>query len=340
LTEFPRDELSAANFAWTEEPVPTPESGQVAVRNLYLSLDPTNRIWASGRESYLPAMKLGDVMRGITLGVVTVSDDKRFAVGDLVTGLLGWQDYAVVRASALSPVHRDSRLPLVDYLGVMGSIGLTAYFGLLDVGRPSKGETVLVSAAAGAVGSLVGQIARNAGCRTVGLVGNQEKARWITEELRFDGAINYRDEDVAGAIARECPAGVDIFFDNVGGPILDHAMGHLNQRGRIVLCGLISQYNNSSPVQQLHNLGRFLVQRGRMEAFIVIDYLSRAGEAFERLAEWLHQGLLIHRVETVQGLELAPDALSKLFDGTNVGKLVVQIDRAPELTVEIVRAGA
>ena len=311
-----------------------PDDGQVLVRNTYLSLDPTNRIWAGGAQSYLPAMKLGEVMRGLTLGEVIASRDARVEVGACVTGLMGWQDYAVVRASTVQVLQCDPRRPVTDYLGVMGSTGLTAYFGLLDVGMPRSGETVLVSAAAGAVGSLVGQIARIHGCRTVGLVGSVSKARWITEELGFDGAINYREQNVREAIARECPAGVDIYFDNVGGEILDAAMGQLNLYGRIVLCGLISQYNSPSPLQELRNLGRLLVHRGRMQAFIVIDYLSRANEAYVQIADWLGQGRLQHRVEIVQGLEHAPAALGKLFDGSNAGKLLVQIQReapaAPE----------
>jgi NADPH-dependent curcumin reductase CurA len=326
LAEFPQGELRAENFRWSESEVPAPADGQLVVRNRYLSLDPTNRIWASGAKSYLPAMKLGEVMRSLTLGEVVASRDARIEVGACVTGLLGWQDYAVVRASAVQVLQCDPRRPVTDYLGVMGSTGLTAYFGLLDVGIPRSGETVLVSAAAGAVGSLVGQIARLQGCRAVGVVGSASKAQWITKELGFDGAINYREEDVAEAIARECPSGVDIYFDNVGGDILDAAMGQINLRGRIVLCGLISQYNSSSPLQELRNLGRFLVQRGRMQAFIVIDYLSRANEAYAQIADWLERGQLQYRVDIVQGLEHAPAALAKLFDGSNVGKLLVQIN--------------
>jgi NADPH-dependent curcumin reductase len=330
LAEFPQGALAAENFRWGESDVPSLPDGQVLVRNLYLSLDPTNRIWASGAVSYLPAMKLGEVMRGVGLGVVIASRDASFAAGDCVTGLLGWQDFAVLKASSVMRVLRDMRLPLTDYLGAMGTIGLTAYFGLMDIGRPRPGETVLVSAAAGAVGSLVGQMARIHGCRTVGLVGSADKARWITDELGFDSAINYQTESVPEAIGRQCPAGVDIYFDNVGGPILDAAMGQLNLHGRIVLCGLISQYNKVSPVQELHNLGRFLVNRGRMEAFIVVDYLSRANEAYTQIADWLQQGQLIRRVEVVCGLEQAPAALGKLFDGSNTGKLIVQIDNDPE----------
>ena len=271
-----------------------PADGQVLVRNRYLSLDPTNRIWASGAQSYLPAMKLGEVMRGVTLGEVIASRDPRVEVGACVTGLLGWQDYALVRTAAVQVLQCDPRRPVTDYLGVLGNTGLTAYFGLLDVGTPRSGETVLVSAAAGAVGSLVGQIARIQGCRTVGLVGTASKARWLTEELGFDGAINYREENVPEAIARECPSGVDIYFDNVGGEILDAAMGQLNLRGR-------------------------------MQAFIVIDYLSRANEAYVQIADWLEQGRLQYRVDIVKGLEHAPAALGQLFDGSNVGKLLVQM---------------
>jgi NADPH-dependent curcumin reductase CurA len=341
LAEFPQGELRADHFRWNESEVIAPTEGQVLVRNTYLSLDPTNRIWASGAQSYLPAMKLGEVMRGLTLGEVLVSRDPRVEVGACVTGLLGWQDYAVVRASAVQVLRCDPRRAVTDYLGVMGSTGLTAYFGLLDVGVPRSGETVLVSAAAGAVGSLVGQIARIQGCRAVGLVGTESKARWITEELGFSAAINYREGKVREAIARECPSGVDIYFDNVGGDMLDAAMGQLNLRGRIVLCGLISNYNSSSPLQELRNLGNFLVQRGRMQAFIVLDYLARANEAHTQIAEWLEQGRLKYRVDVVQGLEHAPAALAKLFDGSNIGKLLVQVQgKAPDASVPATTGGS
>jgi len=325
LAAFPRGRIQPGDFQWSQIPLPEPGDGQVLVRNIYLSLDPTNRLWASGRTSYLPALKLGDVMRGITLGVVSASRDPKFAVGDYVTGALGWQSYALARGGELARLPRAGRLPLTAYLSVLGSSGLTAYFGLLEIGKACAGETVLVSAAAGSVGSLVAQIAKAQGCHVVGIAGSDDKCRWLREELRIDAAINYRTQALAEAIARHCPGGVDVYFDNVGGETLDAAMGAIALRGRIVLCGLISQYNDERPQQLLTNLGRFLVQRGRMEAFIVIDYLPRAREAHAALSKWLQAGQLHYRVDVVAGLEQAPAALERLFTGTNQGKQLVQI---------------
>jgi NADPH-dependent curcumin reductase CurA len=330
LAAFPCGAIRPGDFEWTEAPLPNVGDGQILARNIYLSLDPTNRMWASGEETYLPALKLGEVMRGITLAVVEESRHPKFVRGDLVTGALGWQHYAVAEATDVSRLPRENRSPLTGYLGVIGSIGLTAYFGLLEVGRPQRGETVLISAAAGAVGSLVGQIAKIQGCRVVGLAGSEEKCRWICGELGFDAAINYRTQDILEGVARECPAGVDVYFDNVGGDILDAAMGAINLRGRIVLCGLISQYNAETPRQSLTHLNRFLIQRARMEAFIVLDYLPRAREGFAALTQWLQEGRLKYRVDVMQGLERAPAALANLFDGTNQGKQLVQISPEPD----------
>jgi len=329
LAAFPQGPIQAGDFEWCKCPVPAVGDGQILVRNIYLSLDPTHRIWASGEETYLPPLRLGEVMRGGTLGLVEESRHPRFQPGDLVMGALGWQVYAVSDGTEVSRLPRSNRLPLTAYLSVIGSIGLTAYFGLLDVGRAKAGETVLVSAAAGAVGSLVGQIARLQGCRVVGLAGSDDKCRWLAEELGFDAAINYRTQDLSQEIARHCPSGVDIYFDNVGGEVLDAAMGALNLRGRIVLCGLISQYNDTAPRQSLSNLTRFLIKRARMEAFIVIDYLPRAQEAYTALTRWLQEGCLRYRADVLQGLEQAPAALSRLFEGANQGKQLVQISAEP-----------
>jgi len=329
LAAFPQGDIRLSDFAWSEERVPAAGEGQILVRNIYLSLDPTNRLWASGEETYLPALKLGDIMRGITLGIVETSRHPKFRCGDLVTGTLGWQRYALSDGSDVSRLPRENRLPLVTYLGVMGSTGLTAYFGLLEIGRPSPGETVLVSAAAGSVGSLVGQIAKLHGCRVVGLTGSQAKCRWIVDDLGFDAAINYRSEKVGEAIGVKCPDGVDIYFDNVGGDILDAAMGAINLHGRIVVCGQISQYNMQSPQQVFWHMHRFLIHRVRMEAFIVIDYLPRAREGLVALAQWVKDGKLKYRFDIIQGLERAPAALSRLFAGSNDGKQLVQISAEP-----------
>jgi NADPH-dependent curcumin reductase len=329
LAAFPQGQIRAGDFQLCESPLPTVGGGQILVRNIYLSLDPSNRLWASGEETYLPALKLGEVLRGGTLGVVEESRHPKFQRGDLITGALGWQLWAVSGGSDVSRLPRENRLPLTAYMSVLGSSGLTAYFGLLDVGRPQAGETVLVSAAAGAVGSLVGQIAKLQGCRVVGLAGSDDKCRWIRESLGFDAAINYRTQNVAEAIGRHCPTGVDVYFDNVGGEILDAAMGAINLRGRIVACGLISQYNDAVPRQCLSHLTHFLIKRARMEAFIVLDYLPRAREAYAMLTQWLAAGHLQYRIDIMQGLEQAPAALARLFDGSNQGKQLLQLSPEP-----------
>jgi NADPH-dependent curcumin reductase CurA len=329
VAAFPNGPVSLSDFCWAEPSVPSLGNEEVRVRNIYLSLDPANRMWISGEATYLPALKIGDVMRGGAIGIVEESRNPRFEVGEFVSGLLGWQVYYTGNGHGLAKISRVDGIPLLAYHGVLGAVGLTAYFGLLDIGRPQPGETLLVSAAAGAVGSLVGQIGKIKGCNVVGLAGTADKCRWLLEELRFDAAINYRSGGFPGALERSCADGVDVYFDNVGGEILNAALGRINRKGRVVICGLISQYNAATPAHPLSNLSRFLIQRARMEAFIVIDYLPRAKEAFLQLTEWLLEGRLKYRVDVVQGLQQAPQALNKLFDGSNQGKLVVEISQPP-----------
>jgi NADPH-dependent curcumin reductase CurA len=329
IAKYPKAIPRASDFRWFEAPLPILRDGDVRVRNLLLSLDPTNRLWISGEETYLPAQHIGDVVRGGAIGIVEESRNTRLKVGDLVSGLLGWQLYYSGAARGLVQLPRIEGVPLLAYHGVLGAVGLTAYFGLLEIGCPQAGESVLVSAAAGAVGSLVGQIAKIKGCEVVGLAGSDDKCRWLTEELHFDAAINYRTANLNRALRESCRKGVDVYFDNVGGEILNAALGCINRKGRVVTCGLISQYNAELPVHNLSNLSRFLIQRARMEAFIVVDYLPRAAEALRQLADWLLEGRLKYRVDLVQGLEHAPQTLNKLFDGSNQGKLVVQVSPAP-----------
>ena len=219
----------------------------------------------------------------------------------------------------------DPSIPPTAFMGLFGHIGFTAYFGLLDIGKPQPGETLVVSAAAGAVGSLVGQIGKIKGCRVVGIAGSDDKCRWITEDLGFDAAINYKTESVLRALKTHCPKGIDIYFDNVGGNILDAALALINLRARIPLCGLISQYNATEPVPGPYNFANILVRRARVEGFIVMDYMNRAQEAVAELSKWLAEGKIKYRVEVVEGLEHAPEALNKLFDGSHSGKLVVKI---------------
>jgi NADPH-dependent curcumin reductase CurA len=295
------------------------------VRNIYLSLDPTNRGWMNAAPTYLPALALGDVMRGITIGVVEQSRNSKFEVGDLVQGLLGWQMYAISDGRGLTKFQQFPGVPLDAFLGLFGMIGLTAYFGLLDVGRPKEGETLVVSGAAGAVGSLVCQIGKIKGLRVIGIAGSDEKCSYLTDELGVDGAINYKTENVKKALRTHCPEGIDLYFDNVGGEILDTVLGQINLFARIILCGMISQYNASEPQPGPYNLVNLLVRRGRMQGFIVMDYYDRADEAMAALAQWYGAGKISYRTEIVQGLREAPQTLNRLFDGNKTGKLIVQL---------------
>jgi NADPH-dependent curcumin reductase CurA len=317
--------VKESDFEWREEPAPTPGEGELVVRNLYLSLDPTNRGWMNETPGYLPAVAIGAVMRGITLGVVEQSRNAQFPEGTLVQGTLGWQDYALTNGADLTILPNDPSIPLTAHLGLFGIIGPTAYFGLLDIGKPQVGETLVVTAAAGAVGSLVGQIGKIKGCRVVGIAGSDDKCRWIKDELGFDAAINYKTQPVRASLKQHCPNGIDVHFENVGGEILDAALSLINLHARIVLCGLISQYNAVKPVPGPYYFGNILTRRARVEGFIVIDYMHRALEAVQALSQWYAQGKLRYRVDVVEGLEKTPLALNKLFDGSNQGKLIVKV---------------
>jgi len=324
LANRPKGLPQESDFQTVEEPIPQPGDGQVLVRNLYLSLDPAMRGWMNDARSYVPPIGLGEVMRGLTVGEVVESRLPGFATGDLVTGILGWQRYAVARAKELSRIP-PGVAPTVA-LGPLGMTGLTAYFGLLEVGQLKTDETVLVSGAAGAVGSIVGQIAKIKICRAVGIAGTDEKCRWLTEELRFDAAINYKTaKDLHEEIRRACPKGINVYFDNVGGEILDTALRSLAMHARVVICGAISQYNATEPPKGPANYLALLVQRARMEGFLVMDFQSRYAEAQAELALWLAEGKLHYREDVVEGLENAPKALLRLFDGSNTGKLMVKI---------------
>lgn len=325
LASRPVGAISDANFSWGEEAIRELEDGEVLVRNKYLSLDPTNRIWVTDVPSYLPPVGIGEVMRGGGLGVIEASKNPKFAVGEHVQGLLGWQDYFIGDPRGLAKIPDTPGVPLTAYMGLFGMIGMTAYFGLLDIGQPAEGETLVVSAAAGAVGSLVGQIGKIKGCRVVGIVGSDDKARWIVDELGFDAAINYKTENVRQSLRKHCPNGIDIDFENVGGKILDDILAQINLKARIVLCGLISGYNATEPVPGPYNFARILTQRARVQGFIVMDYAPRAQEAMTALSQWLIEGKIKYRVDVVDGLQQAPNALNKLFDGSNTGKLVVKI---------------
>jgi len=326
LAARPEGDIRDSDFSWHEEPLRSPETGEVAVRVLYLSLDPTNRIWMNAADSYMPMLPLGEVMRGGGIGVITASNHDKFAVGDLVQGLLGWQDFYAGPPSTLSKLPSIPGLPVTAWFGLLGHIGLTAYFGLLEVGKAKAGETVVISAAAGAVGSLAGQLAKIQGCRAVGIAGSEEKCAWLLE-LGYDAAINYRTENVIAALKQHCPNGIDVYFDNVGGETLEAALSLLNLHGRIAVCGMISQYNAKAPAPGPRNLANLIMKRARMEGFLVSDFYPRASEAVPKLIEWHQQGKLQYKLELVDGLENAPRALRRLFDGSNTGKLVVQVSQ-------------
>jgi NADPH-dependent curcumin reductase CurA len=325
----PEGRAKESDFEWAEEHESPLEDGQIRVRIVYLSLDPTNRFWMEAEDGYLPALPLGAIMRGITLGVVEETRNPAFAPGDIVQGLGGWQQYYAGDSAGWTKLPRIPGLPLTAFFGAMGHIGFTAYFGLMDIGQPKPGETLVVSAAGGAVGSLAGQMGKIAGCRVVGIAGSDQKCEWITRELGFDEAINYRKEDVAKGLERTCPKGIDIDFENVGGEILDAILGRINLNARIVLCGLISQYNASEPVPGPYNFANLLVRRGRVQGFIVLDYAARFGEAAAAIVPWLLSGKLKYRIDMVEGLANASASLNKLFDGTNQGKLVVKVSDEP-----------
>ena len=325
----PQGRAKEADFAWKEEPANSPDAGQIRVRVVYLSLDPTNRFWMEPEDGYLPALPLGAVMRGITLGVVEESRNPAFEPGDLVQGLGGWQEIYVGGAETWTKLPRIPGLPLTAFLAAMGHIGFTAYFGLMEIAQPKPGETLVVSAAAGAVGSLAGQMGKIAGCRVVGIAGSDDKCDWITRELGFDAAINYRQEKIDQGLARACPGGIDIDFENVGGEILDAVLGRINLRARVVLCGLISQYNSTEPVPGPYHFANILVRRARVQGLIVSDFAPRFQEAAAKIVPWLLSGKLKYRTDIVEGLRNAPGALNKLFDGTNAGKLLVRVSAEP-----------
>jgi NADPH-dependent curcumin reductase len=325
LVARPVGMFKESDFKWTEEPVPSPGPNQVLVRNLYLSLDPANRGWVREEGSYMEPVSLDSVMRGGVVGVVEESRHPNFQPGDNVQGLLGWQEYALSDGAGVSKLPGNPAIPLTAYLGLFGLIGLTAYFGLIDITEPKPGETLVVSASAGAVGSIVGQIGKIKGCRVVGIAGSDEKCKWIIEELGFDAAINYKTEKVREALKKTCPDGIDIYFDNVGGEILDAVLGQINLGARISICGMISQYNTTAPVPGPYNFINILTKRARVQGFIVTDYSHRFKEAIADLSKWYQEGKLKYRVDIVEGLQNAPRAVNKLFEGTNQGKLIIQI---------------
>lgn len=324
LAKRPVGAATRDTFTFQQVPVVQPKDGQILVKNEYLSLDPAMRGWMNEGKSYIPPVALGDVMRALGVGKVVASAHPGFAAGDYVNGALGVQDYFVGEPRGFYKV--DPKLvPLPVYLSALGMTGMTAYFALLDVGAPKAGDTVVISGAAGAVGSIAGQIAKLKGCRVVGIAGGQEKCARLVDEFGFDGTIDYKSEDVLAGLKRECPQGVDVFFDNVGGDILDAVLSRLNFKARVIICGAISQYNNKEAVKGPANYLSLLVNRARMEGFVVMDYADRYASAGQEMAGWLLKGQLKSKEHIVEGLESFPESLAKLFSGENHGKLVLKV---------------
>jgi NADPH-dependent curcumin reductase len=314
----------SSDWTYAEEPVAEPKEGELLVQVLYISLDPAMRIWINEGRSYLPPVEIGEVMRALGVGIVTASRNPRFAVGDHVSGTFGVQEFALTDGRGVTKVDA-SAAPLPKYLSVLGMTGMTAYFSFLDTGQPKPGETVVVSAAAGAVGSVVGQIAKIKNCRVVGIAGGAEKCRYIVQELGFDAAIDYKAAPVNGFLRRYCPKGIDVYFDNVGGAILDAALAQLARGARIVICGAISQYNNTGPIAGPSNYLSLLLNRATMKGTLVTDYVDRYPQAGAEMAGWMAAGKLKSREDIVEGLTTFPETLLKLFKGENSGKLMLKV---------------
>jgi len=326
LAARPTGMVDASIVRQDEVAVPEPGAGQALVRVQFLSIDPTIRTWMDDAPGYLPPIGIGEVIRGAGIGEVVASTSDRYAVGDMVFGMVGWQDYALAGegqgARQVLPAGVEPALAL----NLFGVNGMTAYFGLLDVGQLRQGDTVVVSGAAGATGSAVGQVARLKGAaKVVGLAGTDEKCRWIVDELGFDEAINYKTEPIGRRLRQACPNGIDLYFDNVGGEILDICLGQIALRGRVVLCGAISTYNEAGRPAGPGNYRALIGRRGRMEGFIILDYADRFPEAQAAMFGWLAEGKLHHAEHVVQGLASAPDALNLLFTGGNTGKVIVAL---------------
>ncbi len=326
LNSRPKGPIDEETFLARVSEVPRIADGQILCRNLFLSLDPAMRGWISEAESYSEPVPLDSVMRGACIAEVVDTKNAEYAVGDKVFGLLGWQEYAAAGPEELpTKLPEGLPLPLTAFLSVLGITGITAYFGINEIGQPKQGDTVLVSTAAGAVGSVAGQLAKLKGCRVVGITGSDEKCAWLTDELGFDAAINYKRQNIAEAIRETCPDRIDVYFDSVGGEILNAAMGYLNIGARVVICGAIQRFNRTDELPGPSNYISVLTKRATMRGFVVLDYRDRFPEAIGALAPLVLGGQLKFKEHIVDDLDNAPAAILKLYDGTNTGKLIVKI---------------
>ena len=325
LMRRPTGLLAEGDLVLSEAAVPELKEGEALAKVKYLSMDPTMRGWMAA-DTYMPAVKIGEVMRSLGLAEIVESKHAQYKKGDKIVGLTGLQEYVVVDAAPRAGWNKIPSIPFVSdalFLGALGMTGLTAYFGMREVAKPQKGETLVVSAAGGATGSIAGQIGKIQGCRVVGIAGTDEKCQWITGELGFDAAVNYKHADWKEKLAAATPNGVDINFENVGGEVMEAVLGRMNLHGRVVLCGFISGYTKAEPARM--NMGILIVKRLKVKGFLVFDYASRFTEAATELGKWKMMGKLKDRQTVVEGLEKAPEAINMLFKGENIGKLLVKI---------------
>ena len=321
----PTGEADASTWILETNPIPELQDGEILVKQHYVSLDPAMRGWMNDSKSYIEPMAIGSVMRAGAVGqVVAVNNNPDFKVGDYVAGFGGVQQYAVSDGKNSRKID-PSLAPLPTYLSTLGMTGMTAYFGILEVGKIKEGDIVLVSGAAGAVGSVVGQIAKIKGCKVIGIAGGADKCKYLLEELGFNGAIDYKNEDVRKRLKEECPEGIDVYFDNVGGEILDIALSKLRLHARIVICGAISQYNNKTAVKGPSNYLSLLVNRASMQGMVVFDYAAKYGEAAKTMGAWMAQGKLKSKEAIFEGIENFPQTYQRLFTGEKLGKLVLKV---------------
>ena len=326
LKTRPEGRVKNSDFDLVEEAVPEISDGEALIRTTWISLDPTNRVWMADQPGYLPPVAIGEVMRSGGLGRVVASKSPNYEVGQLVNGFTGWQEYVVASDSLpFTPLPDDLGVPESAFLGALGMTGLTAYFGITDVAKVEEGDTVVISAAAGAVGSVAGQIAKILGARVVGIAGGPEKCAWLVDELGFDAAVDYKADDWRAQLKEATPGGIDVNFENVGGEIMDAVFSRLKIGGRVALCGLISDYNNPDDPVGLRNFGAIITKRATVQGFLILDYFDRIKDATTQLAQWIGEGKLQSRETIVEGLANTPESLNLLFDGGNTGKLVVKI---------------
>ncbi|UIF91520.1 NADP-dependent oxidoreductase [Cupriavidus sp. UYPR2.512] len=329
LRQRPVGDVCDDDLQLVETPLPKPEDGEILVRNIYLMVAPTNRVWMSQIDQYMAPVALGEVMRGVTMGVVIESRHPDFKPGDIVEGGMAWEEYSVTRTARRVPVEYD--LPLHAFASVLGNSGMTAYFGMLDIARPKAGDTIVVSAAAGGVGSIAGQIGKILGCRVVGVAGGESKCRLVKEEYGLDACVDYKGGNLLADLRAACPDGIDVDFENVGGDTMDAVLALINPGARIALCGMISTYNASGDWWSPKMFRNVIMKRARIEGFLIADYRSRFPEAVEVLAKWVRDGQLKYQVDMVDGIEQAPAALNRLFTGKNIGKQLVRLSPEPTL---------